>query len=146
MIYHRYYTHQAGHGLPIYSGADYQRGHGLGSLFGSLARAAIPLLKDGASYVGKKRLSTGMAVADDVVSGESWRGSLKRRGVDTVDSIRTDAVKRFCPQQGSGQRRRRRQPIKKRSTRKRRVVRRKKQPKKQHRRKPQRKKQRKLIF
>src|SRR5258705_10644126 len=144
MNYHRFYTHQAGHGLPIYSGSDYQRGHGLGSLFGSLARAAIPLLKDGAKYVGKKLLSTGMSVADDMVSGESLRGSLKRRGVDAVDSVRSDAIKRFCPQQGGGRRRRRRrrkQPIKKRGTKKRRVVRRKKQPKKQH-----RKKHRKLVF
>ena len=143
MDYQRFYTHQAGHGLPIYSGSDYQRGHGLGSLFGSLARAAIPLLKDGASYVGKKLLSTGMAVAGDMASGENWKGSLKRRGLDTAKSMKTDAQKRFCPQQGSGGRRK---TIKKLIRKKPQTVSRKKQPKKQHQKHKKQQQRRKFVF
>ena len=43
-----YYLHQAGHGYPVYAGSRVQRGHGLGSIFGGLFKAAAPLLKKGA--------------------------------------------------------------------------------------------------
>jgi len=32
--YHDYYIHQAGKGYPVFAGRRYQRGHGLGSIFG----------------------------------------------------------------------------------------------------------------
>jgi hypothetical protein len=34
--YQDYYIHQAGKGYPVFSGRRYQRGHGLGSIFGGL--------------------------------------------------------------------------------------------------------------
>jgi hypothetical protein len=34
--YHDYYIHQAGKGYPIFAGRRYQRGLGLGSIFGGL--------------------------------------------------------------------------------------------------------------
>jgi hypothetical protein len=43
--YHDYYIHQAGKGYPVFAGRRYQRGHGLGSIFGGLFKAAMPLLK-----------------------------------------------------------------------------------------------------
>ena len=46
--YHEYYLNQAGRGYPVYVGTRYQRGHGLGSIFGSLFKSAVPLLKRGA--------------------------------------------------------------------------------------------------
>jgi hypothetical protein len=45
--YHEYYLNQAGRGYPVYVGTRYQRGHGLGSIFGSLFKSAVPLLKGG---------------------------------------------------------------------------------------------------
>jgi hypothetical protein len=45
--YHDYYIHQAGKGYPVFAGRRYQRGHGLGSIFGGLFKAAMPLLKKG---------------------------------------------------------------------------------------------------
>jgi hypothetical protein len=45
--YHEYYLNQAGRGYPVYVGKRYQRGHGLGSIFGSLFKSAFPLLKKG---------------------------------------------------------------------------------------------------
>ena len=42
MNYNDYYARQAGGALPYFAGAQYQRGHGLGSLFGSLLRSAMP--------------------------------------------------------------------------------------------------------
>ena len=47
MNYNDYYTRQAGGALPYFAGAQYQRGHGLGSLFGGLLRSAMPLIKRG---------------------------------------------------------------------------------------------------
>jgi hypothetical protein len=43
--YHDYYLHQAGRGYPVDVGTRYQRGHGLGSIFGSLFKSAVPLSK-----------------------------------------------------------------------------------------------------
>jgi hypothetical protein len=45
--YRDYYINQAGKGYPVYAGKRYQRGHGLGSIFGGFFKAAMPLLKKG---------------------------------------------------------------------------------------------------
>jgi hypothetical protein len=55
--YHEYYLNQAGRGYPVYVGTRYQRGHGLGSIFGSLFKSAVPLLKRGAKTLGREALS-----------------------------------------------------------------------------------------
>ena len=74
--YKEYYARQAGGALPYLSGAQYQRGHGLGSLFGGLLRSAMPLIKRDAVALGKGALKTGVRIADDVMSGQSIK---KRR-------------------------------------------------------------------
>ena len=56
--YQDYYLHQAGKGYPVYAGSRYQRGHGLGSIFGGLIKAAMPLLKKGAKTLGREALKT----------------------------------------------------------------------------------------
>ena len=71
MNYNEYYARQAGGALPYFAGAQYQRGHGLGSLFGGLLRNAMPLIKRGAVALGKGALKTGVRIADDVMSGQS---------------------------------------------------------------------------
>ena len=62
--YNDYYARQVG-------GTQYQRGHGLGSLFGGLLRSAMPLIKRGAVPLGKGALKTGVRRADGVMSGQS---------------------------------------------------------------------------
>ena len=52
--YHEYYLNQAGRGYPVYVGTRYQRGHGLGSIFGSLFKSVVPLLKGGAKTLGSQ--------------------------------------------------------------------------------------------
>ena len=47
-----YYLRQAGHGYRVYAGGRFQIGHGLGSIFGGLFKAAMPLLKSGAKTLG----------------------------------------------------------------------------------------------
>ena len=64
--YHDYHIHQAGKGYPVFAGR-YQRGHGLGSIFGGLFKAAITLLKKGAKTLGHEVLKTGLNIAGYVV-------------------------------------------------------------------------------
>ena len=54
--YHDYYIHQAGKGYPVFAGRRYQRGHGLGSIFGGLFKAAMPLLKKGTKTLEREAL------------------------------------------------------------------------------------------
>ena len=71
MNYNDYYARHASGALPYFAGAQYQRGHGLGSLFGGLLRSAMPFIKRGAVALGRGVLKTGVRVADDVLSGQS---------------------------------------------------------------------------
>ena len=73
MYYNNDHARQAGGALPYFAGAQYQRGHGLGSLFRSLLRSAMPLIKRGAVALGKGALKTGVRIADDVLSGQSLK-------------------------------------------------------------------------
>ena len=82
MNYNEYYAHQAGGALPYFAGAQYQRSHGLGSLFGGLLRSAMPLIKRGAVALGRGALKTGVRIADDVMSGQSIKKAAKRRVTD----------------------------------------------------------------
>jgi hypothetical protein len=61
--YHDYCIHQAGKGYPVFAGRRYQRGHGLGSIFGGLFKAAMPLLKNGAKTLEREALKTGLNIA-----------------------------------------------------------------------------------
>ena len=81
--YEDYYVRQVGGALPVFAGGRVQRGHGLGSLFGSLIRSATPLIKSGAIALGKRALKTGLNVAGVVLSGQSMMGRLH---VDTLTS------------------------------------------------------------
>jgi hypothetical protein len=69
--YHEYYLNQAGREYPVYVGTLYQRGHGLGSIFGSLFKSAVPLLKRGAKTFGREALKTGLNLASDVMKGQN---------------------------------------------------------------------------
>ena len=84
MNYNDYYARQAGGALPYFAGAQYQRGHGLGSLFGGLLRSAMPLIKRDALALGKGALKTGVRIAGDVLSGQNIKTAAKRRVTDAV--------------------------------------------------------------
>ena len=87
MNYNEYYARQAGGALPYFAGTQYQRGHGLGSMFGGLLRSAMPLIKRGAVALGKGALKTGVRIADDVMSGQSIKKAAKRRVTDACRSL-----------------------------------------------------------
>ena len=73
--------------MDYFSGPGYQRGHGLGGLFGRLFRAAVPIfrntvapvMKKAGKEVAKEALSTGVGVAKDMLEGEDFSTSAKAR-------------------------------------------------------------------
>ena len=90
MNYNEYYARQAGGALPYFAGAQYQRGHGLGSLFGGLLRSAMPLIKRGAVALGRGALKTGVRIAGDVLSSQNIKRAAKRRVTDAGRSMLRD--------------------------------------------------------
>lgn len=105
------YPHQYGGNLPSFHGARIQRGYGLGSLFGSLARAVVPLFKRGAKTIGKAAVRTGYNIAKDVLSGQNIKTAARNRTQETGTQLINKAVKsvqsRFTPQTGAGLKRKR---------------------------------------
>lgn len=100
--YLRYYRlqHQTGGGITsVYRGAAYQRGHGVGSFLGGLARTIMPLLKSGAAALGKEALSSGVGFLGDISAGtrdprqaanarlRQFTGGLKRRADSKLERV-----------------------------------------------------------
>jgi hypothetical protein len=52
-------------------GVRMQRGYGIGGIFKSLARYAIPLFKQGAKVVGKRALQAATEVGQDILQGKN---------------------------------------------------------------------------
>lgn len=77
--YDDYYLRQVGNGLPVFSGVRVQRGHGIGSVIGRLAKSVMPLIKSGAKAVGKQALTSGMQLAGDMFSGKNLKQAAKTR-------------------------------------------------------------------
>ena len=75
------YYHRGSGGFPVYAGSRRQRG---GSILGSIAKVALPMLKS----VGKAALgqAVGFAkdVAGDLAEGRDIRQSLKQRGISRL--------------------------------------------------------------
>src|SRR5687767_809777 len=82
--YYRLQQQQHGGNLPHFRGSVYQRGQGLGSIFGSLARFVTTLpgwVKTGASMLGKQAARTGMDIARDMATNsDSWKEDWKSAG------------------------------------------------------------------
>lgn len=85
--YEDYYLSQVGNGMPYYTGVQYQRGNGIGSIFASIGRAVLPLLKSGAKTVGKEVLKSGAQFASDVASGKNVKQAALRRAKETGSNL-----------------------------------------------------------
>jgi hypothetical protein len=90
--YHDYYIHQAGKGYPVFAGRSHQRGHELGSIFGGLFKAAMPLLKKGAKTLGREALKTGLNIAGDVVQGRNIKQAAESRLKSTGQNLLQKAM------------------------------------------------------
>jgi hypothetical protein len=95
--YHDYYIHQTGKGYPVFAGRRYQRGHGLGSIFGGLFKAAMPLLKKGAKILEREALKTGLTIAGDVVQGRNIKRAAKSRVKSTGENLLQQAMDTVGP-------------------------------------------------
>lgn len=78
--YHKYYHSQCGGELPVYRGAHYQRGHGLGSLLKGAMRTVSATLLPAAKSLAK-------GVASDVLSGKGVLDSVKDRALDAGRNV-----------------------------------------------------------
>ena len=111
-----YHHHYRG-ALPAFRGTIYQDGYGLGSIFGSLFRSAIPFLKSTALSAGKTLLKSGAQAIGDVMSGErDVKSALKHHGIRGLKEVGKDVsssvIRRLnTNQQGSGLRRKTRKRL-----------------------------------
>ena len=102
-LYESYYMDQSGSGMPVFMGSAGQRGHGLGSMLSGFFRSAFPMIKRGLAAFGKHALKTGLEIANDVASGDSFKDSAKRRAFEGIKRFATS--ENFINQSGSGRRR-----------------------------------------
>lgn len=100
----RYYCEQQT-GRGSYFASDYpiQRGYGF---FSNLRRSAIPLMLKVGSYLGRKLLSTGRNVIEDVSQGKSFKNASKDRILESGREIERDVIRKM--QGGGGIKRKRR--------------------------------------
>ncbi len=101
--YMTYYRHQVGGAVPTVfrgGGSDTfhrQHGHGIGSFLGGLFRSVMPILKSGATAIGKEALRSGVGFLTDVTSMDQrtaastrlkeFTGGLKRRADEKLDRV-----------------------------------------------------------
>lgn len=99
-----YYKDQAGSGLGGYSGARYQKGHGW---FGRIVSGGlVPILRRVLPYLGKRALETGVGLANDVMEGENFKSSARKRFKAAGKRLEGDALARVRQMTGGGVRRR----------------------------------------
>ena len=98
---------QRGGNIAGYRGARMQRGYGIGGIFKSLARYAIPLLFKQDAKVAGKRAAT--EVGQDVLQGKNVREYVKTHRGEVVKDFVEQRARTLLRQTGHGSRRRRSQ-------------------------------------
>src|SRR5271165_5266492 len=101
--YEDYYLNQAGNGLAGFEGDRYQKGSGF---FSSLWKFLAP----GAKLLGRKFLGHAADLGSDILKGEDFKESAKKRLKLAGKDVLNEAVERAksFAQKGSGRRRKRR--------------------------------------
>jgi hypothetical protein len=87
-----YYVAQVGGANGIYSGAVYQRGHGIGGFLASLFKSCLPILKSRGLSVGKTLLSTGIDMMGDMQNNSSFRNAYQNRRDEAFQNIRNNII------------------------------------------------------
>jgi hypothetical protein len=100
---------QRGGNIAGYRCARFQRGYGIGGIFKSLARYAIPLFKQGAKIVGKRALQAATEVGQDVLQGKNVGESVKTHEGEIVKDFAEQGARTLLRQTGHGSKRRRSQ-------------------------------------
>ena len=123
--YKQYYLNQALQkgGGPYFAGRLFQKGSGIGSIFASLFKRALPFLSRASNHIGKVALKTGANVLADTVSGERFQDSLKNRVKESGRQLKRDAINKLqntlTSQTGSGRKRKRAEHLQKTANQKR---------------------------
>ena len=79
-MYEDYYTRQSAGEMPVYVGARFQRGQGLGSILSGLFRRILPFFRNNAKQFANNLLQTGAEVVGDAFDGKKkFSKSLKER-------------------------------------------------------------------
>jgi len=78
-MYEDYYAKQGGGQMPVFAGARYQRGHGIGNFFASIKRFAMPLLKRVGKFLLPRALNAGADIAINVLEGKKFKDTAKER-------------------------------------------------------------------
>jgi hypothetical protein len=86
---------QRGGNIAGHRGARFQRGYGIGGIFKSLARYAIPIFKQGAKVVGKRALQAAREVGQDVLQEKNVRESVKTHVGDVVKDFAEHGAKGY---------------------------------------------------
>ena len=100
MNWNDYYIEQAGGGdYNTFKGALYQRGYGLGGMFGRfikwiiplIKKSAGPLLKGAASALGSEAVTTATNIAKDAWAGKPISESFKKNAHVAIDNLKLKA-------------------------------------------------------
>lgn len=108
--YIKYYLSQTGGNIeeigPLFhSAVNYQRGRGLGDIFGGLFRYIKPLLSSGINFLKNEVLSSGIGALSDIASGASPKEVFQDRGKEALKNLRRGAVNKLHTMYGSGRKR-----------------------------------------
>ena len=111
MDYYKYYESQSGSG-PVFQGARFQKGYGLGGIFSKffkwitpvLKTHAIPLLKSGAQSLGTEAVKAAANIVTDAIHGKNFEESAKQHGNEAFQTLKNKAQSVFH-QKGSGKKR-----------------------------------------
>jgi hypothetical protein len=84
-----------GTNLGTFRGRQFQRGHGLGSIIGSLFRKILPTATKVGKTVGKELLKTSAHVASDALAGRDIAESLEQRSKQGAAKLLSKGLKQI---------------------------------------------------
>jgi len=100
MNWNDYYMEQAGGAdYNTYRGSLYQRGYGMGGMFGRfwkwvvplIARNAVPLLKEAGKAVGKEALGSVVNITKDALVGRPIKETIRENANSAIDNLKLKA-------------------------------------------------------
>lgn len=105
--YIKYYLLQSGGSVdeigPLFhSTVAYQRGRGLGSIFGGLIRFLKPIFSSGVDMLKNQAIKTGSSALTDLVTGANPKQVFQDRGREALKNLRKTAVNKLNDMYGEG--------------------------------------------
>ena len=101
MNWNNYYMEQAGGSSDfsnVYKGDPWQRGYGMGGIFGKFMSWVMPMIKEqafstlksGAKAVGKEALSGISNIASDISQGKDFKTSAQENATKTISNLKAE--------------------------------------------------------